>query len=311
MRDGLTRKVVLVTRRTRLEELLLRFHTREQARFYVEHLGSDFDDYVAEDETYRAGLAGVKAVLEAHGRYQIIERGFLPNFVFGPEEVVLTLGQDGLVANTLKYLVGQPLVGVNPDPARWDGVLARHGVGEVGQLLPAVLAGEAATQAVTMAEARRPDGQVMVAVNDLFIGPRSHISARYEIALGERREVQSSSGVIVSTGLGSTGWMRSVVTGAVGVASELRGKRWPWAFTGTPWDRRELVFAVREPFPSRSSQATLVYGAVLEDETLTLTSQMAEHGVVFSDGIEADYLEFNAGTRLEIRVAERSGRVVI
>lgn len=311
MREALARKVVLVTRRTRLEELLARFHTREQARFYVEHLGADFGDYVAEHETYREGLVRVKAVLEAHGRYQSIERGLLPNFVFGPEDVVVTLGQDGLVANTLKYLDGQPLVGVNPDPARWDGVLAPHAVEAVDLVLPAVLAGEAGIQAVTMAEARRPDGQVMYAVNDLFIGPRSHISARYEIALGERREVQSSSGVIVSTGLGSTGWMRSVLTGAMGVASSVRGKRWPWAFEATPWDRRELVFAVREPFPSRSSEATFVYGAVGEGETLVLTSRMAEHGVVFSDGIEADYLDFNAGTRLEVRVADRIGRVVI
>ena len=48
---------------------------------------------------------------------QVIDRGFLPNFVFGPEDTVVTLGQDGLVANTLKYLHGQPVVGVNPDPS--------------------------------------------------------------------------------------------------------------------------------------------------------------------------------------------------
>lgn len=310
MRDGQPRKVVLVTRRTRLEELVARFHTQERARFYVEHLGADFGDYLEEDRTYRAGLAMVKALLEAHGRYQVIERTFLPNFVFGTDDVVVTFGQDGLVANTLKYLDGQPLVGVNPDPARWDGVLAPHGVAEVGRVLPAVLAGEAGTQAVTMAEARRPDGQVMLAVNDLFIGPRSHISARYEIALGERREVQSSSGVIVATGLGSTGWMRSVVTGAVGVAAEVGGRPLPWRFEATRWDSPALVFAVREPFPSRASQASLLYGAVPAGQTLTLTSRMAEHGVVFSDGIEADYLEFNAGTRLQIGVSARTGRVV-
>ena len=310
MRDGQPRKVVLVTRRIRLEELITRFHTREQARFYIEHLAADFGDYLEEEETYRASLASVKAVLEAHGRYQVIERGFVPNFVFGAEDVVVTLGQDGLVANTLKYLDGQPLVGVNPDPGRWDGVLAPHAVEEFGRILPAVLAGEAGTQAVTMAEARGPDGQVMLAVNDLFIGPRSHISARYEIELGERREVQSSSGVIVSTGLGSTGWMRSVVTGAVGVAGEVGRGHLSWAFEPRRWDWRGLVFAVREPFPSRSSQATLVYGAVAEGEVLRLTSRMAEHGVVFSDGIEADYMEFNAGTCLRVAVAARTGRVV-
>lgn len=310
MRDGPPRKVVLVTRRTRYEELVARHHTAAQARFYVEHLGSDFADYEEEHATYQAGLARVRAGLEAHGRYQVIERGFVANYVFGASDVVVTLGQDGLVANTLKYLDGQPLVGLNPDPARWDGVLARHAVGAFAELLPAVLADAVAVKPVTMAEAVLPDGQVMHAVNDLFIGPRSHISARYEIELGARREVQSSSGLIVSTGLGSTGWMRSVVTGAVGVVQGLGRQRVKGSFEAKPWDWPALAFAVREPFPSRATGAGLVYGQVPAGDTLVVTSRMAEQGVIFSDGIEADHLDFNAGTRAEIRVARRVGRVV-
>ncbi len=304
------RKVILITRRTRYEELVTRHHTAEQARFYVEHLGADFEDYVAEHETYSRALTGLRRTLEQHGRYQVIERSFVSNFVFAAGDVVVTLGQDGLVANTLKYLDGQPLIGLNPDPARWDGALAVHEVEQFDALLPAVLAGEPAIREVTMAEAALPDGQVMRAVNDLFIGPRSHTSARYEIQLDQHREVQSSSGLIVSTGLGSTGWMRSVMTGAVGVVAGLARQQVRWAFEPKPWDWPALAFAVREPFPSRSSQAELVYGQVPAGKSLTLTSRMAEQGVIFSDGIESDYLEFNAGTRAEIRVAERVGRVV-
>ena len=47
----------------------------------------------------------------------------LPNFLFGPADIVVALGQDGVVANTLKYLNGQPLIGVNPDAKRYDGEL--------------------------------------------------------------------------------------------------------------------------------------------------------------------------------------------
>lgn len=305
------RKVVLVTRRTRLEELLARHHTREQARFYVEHLGSDFEDYECEHETYEAASREVVEVLRGHGRYQVLDRRFTPNFLFGPKDVVMALGQDGLVANTMKYLEGQPLIGVNPDPARWDGVLLPFAPRDVAGLLPKVLADAYASRAVTMARASLANGQSLHAVNDLFIGPKSHTSARYEIAVGEQREVQSSSGVIVSTGLGSTGWMRSVVTGALAVAGFAVGSRIEAEFQGRPWEDDALEFAVREPFPSRSSQATVLCGRIEKDAPLVLTSLMAEGGVIFSDGIEADYLEFNAGARVTITVATRRGRLVV
>jgi NAD kinase len=305
------RKVILVTRRTRLEELLARHHTREQARFYVEHLGAEFEDYEREHETYRAAMGEVVEVLRAHGRHQLLDRRYTPNFLFGPQDVVLALGQDGLVANTMKYLDGQPLVGVNPDPARWDGVLLPFAPRDVAGLLPKVLTDAVASRAVTMARAGLANGQSLHAVNDLFVGPKSHTSARYEIEAGSRREVQSSSGVIVSTGLGSTGWMRSVVTGALAVAGFAVGTRLEAEFQGRPWEDEALEFAVREPFPSRSSQATVLCGRIEQGEQLVLTSLMAEGGVIFSDGIEADFLEFNAGARVEITVATRRGRLVV
>src|ERR1039458_6309281 len=104
-------KIVLVTRPTRLAELVIRFNTVSQAKFYVEHQGADFSDYLREDETYHRALTEAQSVLSHMGRVQVVDRGFLSNFVFGPDDTVVTLGQDGLVANTLKYLNGQPVVG--------------------------------------------------------------------------------------------------------------------------------------------------------------------------------------------------------
>lgn len=308
---ALERKVVLVTRRTRLEDLLLRFVTLEQARFYVEHLGADFRDYELEHATYRAAVATVKARLERHGRYQLVDRSLLPNFLFGPDDLVMALGQDGLVANTLKYLDGQPLIGVNPDPKRHDGPLLPFGVVDVDALLPEALAGKRPLKTVTMAMASLQDGQRLFAVNDLFIGPRSHTSARYELQHEDRHAVQSSSGIIVSTGLGSTGWMRSVLAGAMAIAGGLGHAQQAADERPMRWDSDRLLFAVREPFPSRTTQVDPAWGYVTRDQRLTLRSLMAEGGVIFSDGIEADYLAFNAGTKAEIAVAERQGRLVV
>jgi NAD kinase len=317
------RKLILLTRPTRLAELIARFNTVGQARFYVEHLGADFSDYQNEDATYRRALRQAQAALGNLGRVHIVDRGFLPNFVFGPDDIVVTLGQDGLVANTLKYLDGQPVVGTNPDPARWDGRLLPFQVGDLPKVIPEVLAHKRPTKSVTMAKASLNDGQTLHAVNDLFIGPKTHSSARYFIRSGEAGEAQSSSGVIVSTGLGSSGWFKSLLTGAAAVrraVSDLAEKRnGPGRSKQVElavkpefaWDAQLLFFTVREPFPTRTTGASLVFGKVTREVPLVVESHMAEHGVIFSDGIENDFLEFNSGSRAVITLAERKGVLVV
>lgn len=304
------RRIVLVTRRSRLDELVARHNTLAQARFYVEHLGADFSDYLAENEVYARSLRITVQALETWGRYQIVDRSLLPNFVFASGDLVVALGQDGLVANTMKYLDGQPLIGLNPDASRWDGVLLPFTPQDLAALLPEAANDRRPAKAVTMAEAVLSDGQRLRAVNDLFIGPRSHTSALYDIEYAGRREIQSSSGLIVCTGLGSTAWMRSVVTGSLAVAAALGGPAQAPAYTPMPWDAQALTFAVREPFPSRSSQASLVYGRVDGQHPLTLRSRMPQAGVIFSDGVEADFLHFTAGLEARIGIAPVSGQLV-
>lgn len=304
------RRVVLVTRRTRLQDLVAHYNTLAQARFYLEHLGADFGDYLREDEAYSRSLRVTVDALQSWGRYQIVDRAMLTNFVFAPSDIVVALGQDGVVANTMKYLEGQPLVGLNPEPSRWDGVLLPFAPEELGQLIPAVAAERKGTRKVTMAEARLSDGQRLLAVNDLFIGPRSHTSALYEIVHQGRTEIQSSSGLIVSTGMGSTAWLKSVVTGSIAISAAVAGGS-TQAYQPLPWDAPELVFAVREPFPSRSSQAAIVYGTIDTRTPLQLRSRMPDNGVIFSDGMEVDFLRFTAGLEATIAPADRHGCLVV
>src|SRR5690242_2976929 len=112
-------KIVLVTRKTRLAELVERFNTKAQAKFYIEHAGQDFSEYEREDEAYRKSVELVQRSLEVGLKLQVIERGLVPTFTFLPADLVVTLGQDGLVANTAKYVGSQPIVAVNPDSERF------------------------------------------------------------------------------------------------------------------------------------------------------------------------------------------------
>jgi len=302
-------KLVVVTRKTRLEELVARFNTRAQAKFYVEHAGGDFSDYEREDAAYRRSLDTLRRSLDLGLKVQFVDRGFLATFLFTEKDLVLTLGQDGLVANTAKYVGGQPVIGVNPDPERFDGVLLPFSPEQTRAAAERVLEGAARVREVTMAEALLNDGQRLLAFNDLFIGVRSHVSARYRIGLGEKSEPQSSSGVLVSTGAGSTGWLSSVFNMAGGVAELAGGRR--GAAIQLAWEDPRLVFVVREPFASRHSRAGLVAGMLDPGVELLMESLMPTGGVIFSDGIEADFLQFNSGSIAHIRAAQRRARLVV
>jgi hypothetical protein len=301
-------KVVVVVKSTPLDELVRRFNTREQARFYVEHMGGSFDVYQAAHSAYHQSLAFFREHFPAGARSQWIDREFLPTFTFGPRDLVVTIGPDGLVVNTAKYLTNQPVFAVNPDPQRIDGVLTPFKVGHVLSSLPAALDGEYTVRPVTMARATLNDGQSILAVNDLFIGQKTHVSARYRIRHGARGEDQSSSGVIVSTGAGSTGWLRSVVTGSFAIAAALKagGGKDPADSARFAWDANDLVFSVREPFVSKVSSARIVFGRVSAHEPLKIVSQMPQNGVIFSDGVEEDRIDFNSGAVASIAVAERT-----
>ena len=134
------------------------------------------------------------------------------------------------------------------------------------------------------------------------------MSAHYDLKLvaDDIHERQSSSGIIVSTGAGSSGWLKSVLAGASAVIEAYGGPAGMFdAQAKLAWDEPRLIYAVREPFLSKTTGIDHVFGEIRPDAPLQLTSQMAEGGVIFSDGIEADYLAFNAGTTVEIGLAER------
>lgn len=304
-------KIILIVRSTRLDDLIARFNTKGQAKFYVEHLGADFSDYQREDYRYKKAAEKAEAMLAQHARVQVVDRIFVPNFIFGPKDTVVALGQDGLVANVMKYLDGQPLIGVNPDTERWEGVLLPFTVDDLYHLIPDVLAKKRRLKTVTMAEATLNTGETIRGVNDLFIGPKSHTSARYHLRIGGQSENHSSSGIIVSTGLGSTGWFRSVVAGASGIATAIsKRQRFVQADMSFEWDAEHLYFSVREPWPSTTSRADIVFGTITRSEPLVLVSQMPEHGVIFSDGIETDFVRFNAGTEATISLSGKRGYLV-
>lgn len=303
------KKLVIVTRKTRLEDLVARFNTRSQAKFYIEHAGGDFADYERENDAYGRALEILQRTLEFDMPQQLVDRALVPTFQFQADDLVVTLGQDGLVANTAKYVGAQPIVAVNPEPASFDGILLPFLPGNARAAVASVLAGKAAVREITLAQAKLNDGQRLLAFNDLFIGAHSHVSALYRITCGRRAETHSSSGVVVSTGAGSTGWISSAFNMAAGIAAFCGGM--PGKSIRIAWEDPRLLYIVREPFLSKHSQAGIVAGLIESGRELVLESLMPSGGVIFSDGMEADFLQFNSGALAHIHAAEQRARLVV
>lgn len=210
---------IIVKNKTRLEALTERFNTKAQAKFYIERSGSSFQEYEEEHEVFHASLKSLQVQLSKELKHKIVERSFVPSFIFSENNLIIIVGQDGLVANTAKYARGIPIVAVNPDSKRYDGALLPFTTDNFMAGVEKVMTGNLESKRIKFAEARLNDGQRLLAFNDLFIGASTHVSARYKISFRKKTEEHSSSGLIVSTTAGSTGWLSSMFNMAYGVTN--------------------------------------------------------------------------------------------
>lgn len=290
-------RAVFVTRETDYDLLLARHATRGQAKFFLETRGQDIDVLEDRHRQLHATLHAGRAAVPADWRQAAVARADLDRFLFGPEDVVVAVGQDGLVANVAKYLDGQPVIGLNPAPDLYDGVLVRVGLARLAALLRATIAGAAAAERRTMVEAKLDTGERLLALNEVFVGHHSHQSARYRIATPDLAEDQSSSGLIVASGTGATGWARSIMEAT---------------HEGLPLDPQEraVAFFVREPFPSKATGTALRAGRLVRTP-LAVTSRMNEGGVIFGDGIEQDFLGFGWGRGVTIGAADQTLHLIV
>ncbi|HWU20152.1 MAG TPA: hypothetical protein VN088_01405 [Nocardioides sp.] len=280
-------RAVLVTRPSELEQMLARHGTRGQVEFFLRTRGRTLAQLDEAHDLLADAVRTMSSAIPRDWRRASVSRPDLPTFAFTPEDVVIVVGQDGLVANVAKYVDGQPVFGVNPDPRANAGVLV--------PMSPAVaaraLVGRPELRSLTMARAVTDDGQELCALNEVFFGHPSHQSARYALHQDGRMLPQSSSGLIAATGTGATGWAASIL--------RERHSQLPLPRP----DERALAWFAREPWPGPGLDADTTEGVVTSELVLTCTSDQL---VLFADGLENDRVVATWGQDVRIGCAERS-----
>uniref|UniRef100_A0AAU3GKZ5 Inorganic polyphosphate kinase n=1 Tax=Streptomyces sp. NBC_01401 TaxID=2903854 RepID=A0AAU3GKZ5_9ACTN len=298
---SLAPRAVLVHRTTEYEELLARHGTHGQAAFVLAGRGRSLDEVAERHRLDSQALTEVAAALPLRWRRSRVERADLDRFLFGPEDVIVVVGQDGLVANAAKYLSGQPVVGIDTEPGRNPGVLVRHRARDTAALCRAAVSPGVQVDALTMTEAIADDTQRLLALNEIYLGPPGHQTARYRIGPDgdpSAGEPQASSGVLVGTGTGATGWLRS-----------LWRERGSTLRLPAPSDPR-LIWFVREAWPSPATGTSLVAGELGRRDGLSLTVE-SDRMVVFGDGMESDALELTWGQSVRVGIAETTLDLVV
>jgi hypothetical protein len=291
--NALPPRAVIVHRRTELEELVARHGTKGQAAFFLSTRGRSMEELEERHHANQRALDAVAAAVPVDWRSGRVERADLDRFLFAPDDVVVIVGQDGLVANVAKYLDGQPVIGIDPEPDRNPGVLVAHEPVDAAELLRTLSIAEHRA----MAAATTDDGQRLLALNEVYVGQPTHQTARYAIRPpGGARERQASSGLIVATGTGSTGWCRSAWL-----------ERHSHLVLPAP-DERRLLWFVREAWPSPATGTELTQGE-LSDADLNIDVE-SDGLVAFGDGMEDDRLVLTWGQTLTVGLAQQTLRMV-
>lgn len=289
-------RVVLVHRRTELDELIERHATRGQAAFFLSTRGRPMQDVERRDRAIKSAISQVSSAVPADWRRGAVERADLPRWSFDAGDIVVVVGQDGLVANVARYLSGQPVIGINPEPERNPGVLVPHPPAVARQLLVETAAGRgrSGVEERVMVQADIDDGQSLIALNEVYIGQSTHQTARYTLTAADGQvERQASSGLIVCTGTGATGWGRSVWLERHSVAT-LPG----------PADR-QLAWFVREAWPSPVTGVACTEGALSYGESIRLSVE-SDQLVAFGDGIESDSVALSWGQQVSVGLSSKT-----
>jgi len=166
---------------------------------------------------------------------------------FNGFDFVVAIGGDGTALSASHYLVGRPLLAVNSNPKNSEGALTTISVDVLDKKLKDIKEGNYEVEKLERIEVsingRKQD---ILALNEVFIAnEKAYLSSKYHIKFkgggSKVEEDQISSGLIFSTGSGSTAWFKSAGGQPFGV-----GEKCIKMLVREPYIRKILRFSILE-----------------------------------------------------------------
>ena len=260
---------------------------------------ASLDEVVARHDAQASAQQLTTAAIPADWRRAAVERADLGRFVFGPEDVVVVVGQDGLVANVAKYLDGQPVVGIDPEPGRNPGVLVRPpGARRRGRCWPRPRCPSRRSRSARWSRPSPTTARSSVALNEVYVGHAATSRPATSCSVPEGTDEHQSSSAASSSG-----------PAPAPPAGAARPGRSATATCRSPTHRPGAGWFVREAWPSPATGTDLTEGLVAPGATLTVVAE-SDLLVCFGDGIETDALRLTWGQRLTVARSDERLRLV-
>jgi len=205
---------------------------------------------------------------------------------------VVTVGGDGTFLAASHYLHQTPLLGINSDPTKSVARFSACGMRGFAAVLDAYEKGKVKTVSVARLELRlNGKKHPLKVLNDILVTAHCPAEAsRYLLTVGKRTEEQMSSGLWISTAVGST------------AASASAGGRI------LPMTCSRFQYIVREIYHRKTGPRLLLRGVLRRGERISILSRMRE-GELYLDGANTR-VPFELGSLLEVSLSDSPLKVV-
>lgn len=125
-------------------------------------------------------------------------------------DIVISIGGDGTALSASHYLEDKPILAVNSNPEKSEGALTTVNIDKLEEKLEEIKKGFKIEELERIEVSINNAKVEMLALNDVFIAnEKAYFISSYKIKLRGIVEEQRSSGLIFSTGTGSTAWFKS------------------------------------------------------------------------------------------------------
>ncbi|MEM4330592.1 MAG: NAD(+)/NADH kinase [Candidatus Pacearchaeota archaeon] len=203
-------------------------------------------------------------------------------------DLIITIGGDGTFLSASHFSDNTPILGINRNPSESECFLCNKKLENFERVFKKILNKEYKIKDYTRVDVRikkeKKEFVLEKALNETFFGNiNPHHTSKYEILYRNKKDIQKSSGVIITTGAGSTAWYKSL------------GEK---SFSPL---KKELRFVVRELYKGRLQKPNIKKGKIKEKEKLILVSKM-NHGIISIDSIRTYKVGYNDKVILKVGI---------
>lgn len=214
------------------------------------------------------------SILRRYGVLRIINRERMkPVSGF---DLVVSLGGDGTFLKASRYIEDTPLLGMNRSPKEKEGFYTRANLSTLDERMRQFIQKKHTIIPLVRLQATLGKKQLPLALNEYFIGAKtSYHSAKYRMCVGNKKEVQKSSGFLVATPSGSHAWYSSM--------------------GGVPIDfaEKKIVYMTREPYCGKTITCNLKQGTCSLRQSIGVTYLLKFGGIVVVDSHECFPIKMN------------------